>query len=105
MSHQLIQRLIWIGLVGLTMLTHRYVAVWESDVTLWRYAAARAPLKPRVVVNAAAARRMAGDREGADRLLAEAEVLLMLPHVPLWDREDAAAQIAALRGLPVFGGP
>lgn len=54
-------RAAWITVIVLgfvyAVLGHRYMALWESDQTLWPYAAHQTPLNPVPVVNAEMVRR------------------------------------------------
>ena len=96
-----------VGLVVVLMLltwqAARYVPVWRSDLSLWAYATAQAPMKPRPALNYAASLLASGQtREGA-RWLHRAAVLADQPHVRSWDRAMTRRAVIrnalALRGL------
>ena len=52
-------------LIGLAVMTHQRLAVWQSDLTLWKDAAEKSPMKPRPVMDYGRALEMVGDFEGA----------------------------------------
>ena len=52
--------------VGWAGLTHHRVQVWQTDLRLWTDAAAKAPFKPRPVMNEGRMHELAGDVEFAD---------------------------------------
>jgi len=81
----------------------RYVQVWESELTLWRHAAAHAPRKPRPMLNYGVALLRAGRRDEATRAFVIAHELALQPHVPAWDRrETLSATRANLEALAVM---
>lgn len=87
-------------LLTYTWQTHQYVRVWQSDLTLWTHAARVAPLKPRPYVNLGVALILAGQFGAARAAFEHAEAVAQLPHVPVWDRQDAQRAAAAnLRAL------
>lgn len=67
-------------------LMHEALAVWRSDLTLWRHAAQVAPQKPRVLVNYGVSLIQARVIEAGTARLVQAERASRLPHVP---RPDA----------------
>lgn len=85
---------VWLVLLGAWMIqTHQYVKVWRSDLTLWRYAVAQAPQKPRPAVNYGLALLRAGQLPEAARAFRLAHRLTYAPHVTAWDRVDTLAAI------------
>lgn len=77
------------ALVGLTgWRAHQYVQAWQSDLTLWAWAA-EGSSKPRVWVNLGGA--LALDHQWANAAICWRQALSAaeLPSVPVWDRQTA----------------
>ena len=85
--------------LALAMLTHRYAAVWQNEITLWSSAVQRAPLKPRPHVHLSLALIERRQFAQARAVLDYADALTTLPHVPVWDRVEAIDAIRSHRHL------
>jgi tetratricopeptide (TPR) repeat protein len=57
-----------VWLVGLSQVTEARLRVWQSDRALWADARAKAPAKPRAVMNYGRALELSGDSAGAEAL-------------------------------------
>lgn len=77
--------------------THSRVAVWQTDETLWRDAAAQSPTKIRPLLNLARARELAGDWVRAEMDYRAVIGMVDDPRRPARDRRFAHA--AALTNL------
>lgn len=90
-------------LAAYTVLSCRYVVVWETDLLLWQRAVERAPWKPRPRINYAQALIELGDYDEARRHIEMAETYAQLPWVREWDRRDTYNHIVRMwRGLVFF---
>ena len=74
----------------LAVQTHRYAAVWQSDLTLWAHAARMAPLKPRPWINLGTYWIQVGGIREARAAWQHAARLAQQASVPSWDQRVAA---------------
>lgn len=71
------------------------IAVWDTNLSLWAHAAEMAPYKPRVALNYGVSLMADGQTQAGIRQFQRAGQLARLPHIPIWDRRQTDAAVAA----------
>lgn len=87
---------VWVGLLAIT--TYHRAQVWQSDLTLWRDAAARSPRKPRPFINLGLAHeQLSGNLPAAFQAQQTALALAVQPRLSLY--QQRFSRIASLTNI------
>lgn len=87
--------------------THQRSGVWQSNLTLWTDATAKAPLRPRAFINLGIEKELAGDLNGASQAYLAAIALSQQERLSAYSRafHRAAGEVNNARVMARAGHP